>query len=92
MHCNYNHTYTPTDAHNLYKTINCPCTWTSLHDLAINHHPHEVLRQRHTEPAYPIHIDNVKNEMLKVNGGSHKDKNAVNNMHIFIFMGPTIYF
>ena len=30
--------------------------------------------------------------MLKVNGGSHKDKNAVNNMHIFIFVGAIIYF
>jgi hypothetical protein len=74
MLCNYNHTYTPTDAQNLYKIINCPCTWTSLHVLAINHHPHEVLRQRHTEPAYSIHIDSVKNEMLNVNGGNHKDK------------------
>jgi len=60
--------------------------------LAINRHPHGDLIQRHTKPACPIHINGVKNEMLKENSGSHKDKNAVNNMHSFIFMDATIYF
>ena len=92
MHCDYNHAYTLADAYNLYKIITCPFTWTSVHVLAINCHPHGDLIQRHTEPTCPFHIDSVKNEMLKVNSGSHKDKNSVNNMHIFVFVGATIYF
>jgi hypothetical protein len=39
MHWDYNHPYTPTNAHNLYKIINNPHTSSLLHVSAINCHP-----------------------------------------------------
>jgi hypothetical protein len=45
-----------------------------------------------TEPTHPTYIYSVKNKMLKVNGGTHKDKNVHIIHHIFIFMAAIIYF
>jgi hypothetical protein len=44
----YNHSHTPTDAHNLYKITNHPNTWTLLWVSAIN--PHS---QRDSQPPPP---------------------------------------
>jgi hypothetical protein len=38
VHRDYNHSHTPTDAHNLYKITNHPSTWTLLRVSAINRH------------------------------------------------------
>jgi hypothetical protein len=53
MHCNCNHPYTPTHAHNLYNIINNPYTPNS-HVSVINHLPQGDRIQRQSKPTHPI--------------------------------------
>jgi hypothetical protein len=70
------HPYTPTNIENLYKIINYAYTYALLHVSAINRHPQTDTTQRHTKTTHAIYICSVKSKSLKVNSGSHKDKNV----------------
>jgi len=45
VHRDYNHSHTPTDAHNLYKITNHPSTWTLLRVSAINLYSQRDIQQ-----------------------------------------------
>jgi hypothetical protein len=67
-----NHPHAPTCAHNLYKIINHPYTGI-LRVSATTHYPEGNLIQRITNLTYPIYIHSVKNKMIKITIGSHRD-------------------
>jgi len=58
MHCEYNHTYTPTNAHNFYKTTDYPYAWTVLYASTVYSHKQGDINKKEYR-IHPIYICNV---------------------------------